>query len=310
MGVSSHENIRSPQLQRGFSLLEMSIVLVAITLVITGIFVAADLMRAVKVRSVTADLEGYRASVYVFSQKYKALPGDFSQAQRYWPSCVDVADNTCNGDGDGIVASGETEGLRAWQHLSLAGMLKYSYTGVLDTGELAYYTPAPWENLFISDAYAGQPKVTICHKPDTINNTLNVAAPSVSAHQGHGDTLGPCAGDTPPAQTGKYTIGVNIPGSKLKAGGFSIGWTGAPPYGLGGNVITFASENAEMLNGSIVNPEEAWSLDRKMDDGLPDRGLVSVADGEGDAGCIAVGATVEYADNEEDILCQIHYWID
>ena len=35
---------------------------------------------------------------------------------------------------------------------------------------------------------AGQTKVTICHK----GQTLEVAEPAVQAHIGHGDTLGPC----------------------------------------------------------------------------------------------------------------------
>lgn len=45
--------------------------------------------------------------------------------------------------------------------------------------------------LFAGEAAAGygQQKVTICHKG---KNTLEVAAPAVQAHQGHGDTLGAC----------------------------------------------------------------------------------------------------------------------
>jgi hypothetical protein len=34
----------------------------------------------------------------------------------------------------------------------------------------------------------GQPKVTICHK----GQTLEVAAPALNAHLAHGDTIGPC----------------------------------------------------------------------------------------------------------------------
>lgn len=43
-------------------------------------------------------------------------------------------------------------------------------------------------------AMAGQPKVTLCHK----GQTLSVAQPAVAAHLAHGDSLGAC-GSTPPS---------------------------------------------------------------------------------------------------------------
>src|SRR5215203_6023207 len=38
--------------------------------------------------------------------------------------------------------------------------------------------------------YAGQEKVTLCHKG---KNTITVGAPAVAAHKRHGDTVGTCA---------------------------------------------------------------------------------------------------------------------
>lgn len=48
---------------------------------------------------------------------------------------------------------------------------------------------------FVNVAHAGygQDKVAVCHK----GKTLEVAAPAVSAHTGHGDTLGACAPANP-----------------------------------------------------------------------------------------------------------------
>lgn len=41
-----------------------------------------------------------------------------------------------------------------------------------------------------TSAIAGQPKVTICHK----GNTITIGAPAVDAHErNHGDTIGACA---------------------------------------------------------------------------------------------------------------------
>ncbi|HRW09026.1 MAG TPA: hypothetical protein P5121_28170 [Caldilineaceae bacterium] len=42
-------------------------------------------------------------------------------------------------------------------------------------------------------AFAGQEKVTVCHKPGTAEEaTLEIAAPAEAAHPGHGDDSGPC----------------------------------------------------------------------------------------------------------------------
>lgn len=42
-------------------------------------------------------------------------------------------------------------------------------------------------------AFAGQEKVTVCHKPGTEDEaTLTIAAPAEAAHLGHGDYSGPC----------------------------------------------------------------------------------------------------------------------
>jgi len=43
----------------------------------------------------------------------------------------------------------------------------------------------------------GQQKVTICHLGDEGPETITVAAPAVSAHLRHGDTLGPCVEEPP-----------------------------------------------------------------------------------------------------------------
>ncbi len=53
-------------------------------------------------------------------------------------------------------------------------------------------------------ASAGQPKVDICHKGDTIN----IAEPAVQAHvNNHGDTVGACEVETaPPATTTTTTV--------------------------------------------------------------------------------------------------------
>jgi hypothetical protein len=78
------------------------------------------------------DLNKYRLAVKTFELKYDELPGDMPNAQSYWPACVDVPGNPCNGNGNGNIAenSSNNEALRFWQHLSLSQIINANYLGV------------------------------------------------------------------------------------------------------------------------------------------------------------------------------------
>lgn len=127
---------------RGFSLVELSIVLVILGLLVGGVFVGQTLIRASELRSVTAEHSRYTAAINAFRNKYMAWPGDMSNAQSFWgiqdptpATCAAQASTTtatCNGNGDGNVLywSGSDEEARAWQHLANAGMIEGSFTGV------------------------------------------------------------------------------------------------------------------------------------------------------------------------------------
>jgi prepilin-type N-terminal cleavage/methylation domain-containing protein len=119
--------------KHGFTLLELSIVLVVIGLVVGGIVAGRELIAQGEIRSITNDLEKYRAAMYTFKLKYRALPGDFANAKAYWPNplCTDDGSNTCNGNGNGFLQAGVSawEDLRSWEHLALAGIIPGSYTG-------------------------------------------------------------------------------------------------------------------------------------------------------------------------------------
>ena len=123
------------QHRHGFTLIELSIVLVVIGLITGGVLSGQTLIRQAEIRSVLSDTDMIAVAFNNFRNKYAALPGDFAQATIYWPTA-----GTANGNGDGKItnpasaADWTTEGLRAWQHLSLAGMIKQNLTGVLNSG--------------------------------------------------------------------------------------------------------------------------------------------------------------------------------
>ncbi len=116
----------------GFTLIELSIVLVIISLIVGGVIGGKALIHSAELNSITIDVNRFKTAIHTFNLQYDALPGDFSEASSYWPTtCVDSGANTCDGNGDNIISGGgaSREAWRVWQHLYLAGLIKDAMTG-------------------------------------------------------------------------------------------------------------------------------------------------------------------------------------
>jgi prepilin-type N-terminal cleavage/methylation domain-containing protein len=123
----------------GFTLLEMSLVLLVIGLIIGGMLLGKSLLTTSRLQTVISDADSYITAVANFKQTYQALPGDIPTASSLWgldSSCGGSTTGTCNGDGNGQIgnASYEYEVFRLWQHLSLAGMFSQHMSGSATTG--------------------------------------------------------------------------------------------------------------------------------------------------------------------------------
>lgn len=123
---------------KGFTLLELSVVILIIGLLIGGLLVGEEIVRAGKIRATLTEMDQMRMAFRLFKDKYGAPPGDFTRASEVFGCTAGTAPAGCNGNGDGGVnfnytnAIGEgTEDLRAWQHLSLSGLLPGGFTGVV-----------------------------------------------------------------------------------------------------------------------------------------------------------------------------------
>lgn len=128
---------------RGFTLIELSIVLIIISLIVGGIVGGQSLLHSARVNKLAKQANSYITSINAFKLQYDSLPGDITNATDYWPSCIDSGVNTCNGNGDNNMGSGgitSYEGARAWQHMSLAEILPNNFSGSQDGGNAWNYT--------------------------------------------------------------------------------------------------------------------------------------------------------------------------
>lgn len=138
-------------MNKGFSLVELSIVLVILGLLTGGILAGQALIRAAELRAVPSEHSRYVTAVGTFRDKYFAIPGDFSKATSFWGSLGGASNDgacnviestdarTCDGDASGNLVDGPTsintsENYRFWQHLANAGLIEGNYTGSHTTG--------------------------------------------------------------------------------------------------------------------------------------------------------------------------------
>lgn len=120
---------------QGFSLVELSMVLVIIALLIASIASGASLNKKATLDSVIHDMESYRLAFNGFYDRYHAVPGDMSNAEFYFPTCS-VSPGNCNGNGNDIINSDDGSGhesLAAWRELSIANMISTNIRAVVDS---------------------------------------------------------------------------------------------------------------------------------------------------------------------------------
>jgi prepilin-type N-terminal cleavage/methylation domain-containing protein len=131
--------------QKGFTLVEIAIVLVIIGLLLGGVLKGQELITQAKIKNVANDLNGMSAAVYGYQDRYKRFPGDDNGAATENSVPGRWGGNTANGNGNaqvgatGVAAlidcaatgSATTENCLFWQHLRLAGFIGGDTTNVL-----------------------------------------------------------------------------------------------------------------------------------------------------------------------------------
>lgn len=234
---------------RGFTLVELSVVLTIISLLAGGVVAGKSVMESARLHNVVSEYDKYTRAVRQFQEKYGELPGDMSRATEIWgiaagtgkdTTCI-VTDSrglsdpkrTCDGNGDGlifsIIACVSTdihcygEQYRAWQHLANAGLLDGSFSG----------------------RYTGSASGTTRAGVNVPKSSFDNAAYGFYVHY---------------AMTGNPNY-------------FDLAFTRNVFY-YGGEVIGGAG-NASTQR--FFTPTQFWKIDTKIDDGMPGTGIVITA---------------------------------
>ncbi len=123
-------DMNTPARQKGFTLIEIAIVLVIIGLLLGGVLKGQELINTARVRAMNNTVDGITAAWFSFQDRYRSFPGDYLTAQ----SNVSLPGAPDGGDGNGLVDS-INESARVWVHLDAAGYLTGGYTD--DTATVA-----------------------------------------------------------------------------------------------------------------------------------------------------------------------------
>lgn len=203
----------------GFTLVELSIVLVIIGLIVGGVLMGQDLIRAAETRATIAQLEKYNTAINTFKLKYGILAGDAK-----YPG--DTSTLITTADNNGILSP--TPGVPAAAPTSIAG-------------EIVWF----WEELsragFIDGKYSGLSTATILSASASTTNLANF--PSTKSNRGGIIAYGM------PDGINYYHIGLdNNSGTTIKT-------------------------------ANNLRPEEAFNIDKKVDDSNPYAGAVRAKGG-------------------------------
>ena len=187
---------------KGFSLLEISIVIIVIALITGVIVVGQSLVASSRLQAVIADADAYKKAVTLFKDKYKELPGDFSGATAIWgsdtcPPSANVVPKTatCNGNADGFIGDStstpiaittSTEALRMWQHLANANFIKGTFNGATSSSSSSWDAGINTPKLAIKKAafslhYLNSNSVPASAFNTTYKHVLTLGAPGSAA---------------------------------------------------------------------------------------------------------------------------------
>lgn len=124
----------------GFTLVEISIVMIIVGLLIGGTFGGMKLIENMQVNKTVQDLKAIESAALTFKDTYGRLPGDLVNPVARLPSCT-VAPCATGGNGNRIVEPANFNGAiadnsevyTAWHHLQAANLIQMGFQNTLNT---------------------------------------------------------------------------------------------------------------------------------------------------------------------------------
>lgn len=164
--------------QKGFTLIEIAIVLVIIGLLLGGVLKGQELINTARVRALNNNVDGITAAWFSFQDRYRAFPGDYATAQ----SNLNLPGAPDGGDANGQVDTINEAG-RIWVHLEAAGYITGGYiddTVTIALDEFASSTAESPDNGFGSG-------MVLSHGSEIFNvDGVTVATPAHELISGRG----------------------------------------------------------------------------------------------------------------------------
>ncbi len=242
INCSSRPPLTTCGVTRGFTLVELAIVLVIIGLLVGGVLVGRDLISSAEIRAQISQIEKYQTAVNTFKVKYGSLPGD-------------IPDPTASGFG--FVARGGTAGTG-----NDDGIMQGSSCFLCSDGENGLF----WQDLSAAKLIGGNFSLFASASSGLPGVLTEASSPSISS-------LLPRAVIGNSIYVYVYNDGISTL-LKDRKNYFGISGLAAPAsVGANGTIVTVSGSSS---NPRSLSVQQAYNIDNKIDDGLPFTGNVNV----------------------------------
>jgi len=228
--------------EKGFTLVELAIVMIIIGLLIGGILKGQELIANARLASAVTKVKAIDSAINTFKDSYAGLPGDLTTANTRLPNCANRCANNGNGNNQigvspGAAQAAGSENTTAWAQLAatdlIGGIQVAQNTTVVEGG--------------------------VTHPDAEIPGQIYIGY--FAGNGNPGDFAGPAAN----VRAGQYLLVHN-----------GVGAAGATVAAAAGT--------------RSLTPSQAYRIDLKLDDGMPNTGSVLAQGATGAAGC-TLGAT-------------------
>lgn len=233
---------KSRKSQKGFTLVELAIVLVIIGLIVSGVLVGQDLIKAAELRATVRQHQEFQVAVNTFSGKYNGIPGD-TDSDKF---------GLCDGDGNSPANCNITN------------------AGTADTGCDGEANRGDGDGL-IEDNNGGA--VTL-HNGEISCFWAQLTTPGKELVKGVYDGFSAAVG----AGAVNDGVGSNIPAMKTTNFGWSVFNDGTDNWFITGVIGSQADDFYDTAEPFI--PLDAYDIDSKIDDGVPTAGNVVAVNGQ------------------------------